>query len=90
VPSAGFIERGLNGLPGGEESVLVNGVRAWSAAVWPGYDDIAECGFEKTDDAVLARELAEPTPVNKSPDRQSSSSGGVAVVLSSAAKASLV
>lgn len=42
-------ERGLGSLPGGEESELVKGVRAWREWLWPGRDMVG--GAEKVDEA---------------------------------------
>lgn len=37
-PYEGFVERGLVGFPGGDESELVKGVRACRDIGWPGRD----------------------------------------------------
>ena len=75
----GFAERGLGSLPGGEESVLVKGVRACRDAACPGYD-ILLWAEEKTDEVELALELSEPTPFKRSPGRVSWSRGECVVV----------
>jgi hypothetical protein len=82
VSFEGFAERGLGSLPGGDESVLVRGVRACKDAACPAYD-ILLWGLEKTDDAELARELSEPTLFSTSPNRWSSSVGECVRLLSS-------
>lgn len=73
VSFEGFAERGLGSFPGGDESVLVKGVRAWSDAACPGYDILVLA--ENTEVTELAREVSEPTPFSKSPERLSSLSG---------------
>lgn len=70
----GFAERGLGSLPGGDESVLVRGVRACMEVGWPVYD-ILQSAVENTDEAVLATELSEPTSFKSSRERLSSSPG---------------
>jgi hypothetical protein len=69
-----FADRGLASLPGGDESELVNGVRACSDAARPGYD-ILVLGGENMDEWLLERELSEPMPFRKSPRRCSWSIG---------------
>lgn len=68
VSCEGFADRGLGSLPGGDESVLVKGVRACNDALCPGYDIVM--AVEKTDDAELGTELSEPAPFSKSPARR--------------------
>jgi hypothetical protein len=75
----GFADRGLGSLPGGDESELVRGVRAYNDADCPGCDILLAA--EKTEDAELAREESEPTPFSRSLRRCSWSSGESSVVL---------
>lgn len=65
----------------GDESVFVSGVRVLTFREVPNVD-ILECaaGALKTEDAVLACELAEPTPFRRSPCRDSVSSAWGAAV----------
>lgn len=74
VAVAGLAERGLRALPGGDEPVLVKGVRACMDAVRPGYD-IMLLRVENTDGAELSSELSEATPFSTSAGVCSSSSG---------------
>lgn len=76
-----FAGRGLGSLPGGEESVLVRGVRACNDAPCPGYAIVISVK-EKTEGVELARELSEPIPFSRSPGRCSSSAGESVIVLS--------
>jgi hypothetical protein len=78
----GLAERGLGSLPGGDESVLVRGVRACSDAAWPGYD-MSVLGAEKTEGPELM-EVSEPAPFSTSPEPCSLSSGECALVLGKA------
>lgn len=58
---------GLGGGCGGDDSWVVRGVnelKAVSAQAWP---DVAPAVVLKIDDEVLASELADPTPFNRSP-----------------------
>jgi hypothetical protein len=41
-----FADRGLGGLPGGDESELVKGVRAWKDMGWPARDIAESAGQE--------------------------------------------
>jgi hypothetical protein len=59
----------------GDESVFVNGVRLLTFRELPKADMVDwAAGALKTEDAVLACELAEPTPFRRSPCRDSLSS----------------
>ena len=64
VSLKGFAERGLGSFPGGDESVLVNGVSALRAGGCPGCA-ILVLADENMDDVVLDTELAEPTPFKR-------------------------
>ena len=68
VSCEGFAERGLGSLPGGEESVLVKGVRAWSEGLRPVYDILFAA--EKIDEAELAIELSELARSSRLPKRR--------------------
>jgi hypothetical protein len=46
VSYEGLAERGLGSLPGGDESELVKGVRAWSNVEWPRRDIVEGIGVE--------------------------------------------
>jgi hypothetical protein len=72
VSLEGFAEHGLGSFPGGDESVLVNGV---SACICPAYA-IFVLVEEKMDEVELDTELAEPRPFKSPPERLSWSSGG--------------
>lgn len=74
VEVAGLAERGLRALPGGDESVLVKGVRACMDAVRPGCGMLL-LGVENTEGAELSSELSEATPFSTSAGVCSSSSG---------------
>jgi hypothetical protein len=54
----GFAERGLGSLPGGDESVLVKGVRACRDGLRPVNDMLLAA--EKTEEAELVADLSEP------------------------------
>lgn len=69
VSYEGFADRGLGGLPGGEQSELVKGVRACSEAVRSGYGMVPD--DEKTGEATLERELSDARLFSKSPRRAS-------------------
>jgi hypothetical protein len=64
VSCACIAERGLGSLRGGDESVLVKGVRAWSDGLRPVYDML--CAAEKMEEAALADELSEPVRSSRS------------------------
>lgn len=64
VSYEGLADRGLGSLPGGDESELVNGVRALRAVGWPARD-MAE-GAEKVDEACVGVEQAESTSLSSS------------------------
>jgi hypothetical protein len=83
VSLGGLCDRGLGGLPGGEESVLVKGVRALIEAVCPGYD-ILLLGVEDTEGTTLPRELSEPIPFSRSLEPCSWSSGEGVLILACA------
>lgn len=72
VSLEGFAERGLGSFPGGDESVLVNGVRAFICAAYA----IFVLVEEKMDEVELDTELAEPIPFRSPLERLSWSSGG--------------
>ena len=65
----------------GDESVFVNGVRLLTFRELPNADMVDRpAGALKTEDAVLACELAEPTPFRRSPCIDSLSSAWGAAV----------
>jgi hypothetical protein len=70
--------KGLAGLSAGDVSVFVRGVRVLRAVPSDATCTERVCGPLKTDDAVLACELAEPTPLRRSPCIVSFSSPGCA------------
>ena len=65
VSFEGFADRGLGSLPGGDESVLVKGVKVCNDAAWAGYD-ILLLGVEETEATELASELTEPIQFSRS------------------------
>jgi hypothetical protein len=81
VSIEGFADRGLGSLPGGEESVLVKGVRACRDAAWAGYD-ILRSGVICTEAVELTSNWIEPIPFSKpSPPWSWSSRGRYAGLL---------
>jgi hypothetical protein len=58
-----FAARGLGSLPGGDDSALVSGVSASVLEAVPLCEFAGRLLLEKTDDAALESELAEPTVV---------------------------
>lgn len=71
VSYEGLAERGLGSLPGGDESELVKGVRAWREAGGPARD-MAE-GAEKVEEVVVGVELPESTWFSSESERRASS-----------------
>jgi hypothetical protein len=65
VSFEGFADRGLGSLPGGDESVLVKGVKVCNDAAWAGYDMLL-VGVEETEAAELANELTETISFSRS------------------------
>jgi hypothetical protein len=54
VSYEGLAERGLGSLPGGDESELVKGVRAWRDAGWPRRDMVEDVEVEVEVEAAHA------------------------------------
>jgi hypothetical protein len=68
----GCAERGLGSFPGGDESVLVKGVRACIEVAWLGYDILGLAG-DNTDNVEAANELADAVRLRRVHARCSSS-----------------
>lgn len=71
-----LVERGLGSLPGGDESVLVKGVRACADEGWPERD--MALAAEKMDECDVGVEVVELASFNSSPGRRAWSSSAAA------------